>query len=78
MAITILMRVIILIIIANTLEAICAWPSSKCFLCTEVCIILTITLSATLPLPHKSHTCVLQGELSLKIRIPTEHSVEPT
>lgn len=65
MAITILTGAIIVIIIANTLEAICAGHSSKCFSYTEIHLILTRTLLTILSLPHKSHTYVLQKELLL-------------
>lgn len=65
MAVTILTGAIIVIIIANTLETICARHSSKCFSYREVHLILTRTLLTILPLPHKARTYVLQKELLL-------------
>lgn len=62
--------------ITNTLDVMCARHSSRCFSYTEVHLILTITLLATLPLPLKLHVCALQKELLLKIRIPIEYCVE--
>lgn len=76
MAITILTGAIIVIIIANTLEAICAGHSSKCFSYTEIHLILTRTLLTILSLPP-SHIHMYFRKSFYLIKIPTEYSMEP-